>query len=257
MSLQSVLAEIKKVKAHAEENVDTGAPETLNARRGRKASAIESMKRFKREYKREMLNTAMFIVTVGSERDAFTKAGTEEFGLFSADPEAFYNDLAARVPQTLYLGKTGVSDIFEVVGRHLEDKMNELDLIEYNQLIFKAQYAQKINSKQELATLLKRAINSQIGSEIVAIQSVDSIFESAIERNHADSVTPVILSTGDAQLASEIVRDLRTTGGKVFLVGVGEVDSSLKSIDGAILLEDTTKKSIKAALTSMKKSLRK
>jgi hypothetical protein len=256
MSLKATLEEIKKVKGHAEENLDNAPPETLNARRGRKANAIESLKRLKRDYKRDMLDSAVFLVAVGSGREDFANIVSTENKWFSANPEVFYTDLANRVPTTLYLGKTGISDIFEVIGRHLEDKMNELDLIEYNQLIFKAQYAQKINSKEELATLLKRAINNQIGSEIVAIQAVDSLVGEAIERSHGDAITPIVLSTGDEELALELVRDFKTSGQPVQLVGIGEVSDKLK-LDGIMLLEDTSKKSIKSVLGSMKKLVRK
>lgn len=252
MSLKTTLEEIKKVKPHAEENLEGAEVATLNARRGRKANAVETLKRLKRDYKRDMLENAVFLVAVGSGRDEFASIVSTENKWFSANPEVFYQDLAKRVPGALYLGKTGISDIFEVVGRHLEDKMNELDLIEYNQLIFKAQYAQKINSQEELTTLLKRAINNQIGSEIVAIQAVDSLVDEAIERGHSDAITPIVLSTGDEDLALELIRDFRISGQPAQLVGVGEISQKLK-IDGIMVLEDTTKKSIKSVLSSMKK----
>jgi hypothetical protein len=44
MSLQTVLAEIKKVKVFADEDTSTGEASTLNARRGRKNQAVEQLK---------------------------------------------------------------------------------------------------------------------------------------------------------------------------------------------------------------------
>lgn len=256
MSLQSTLAEIKKVKPLAEEDTSTGPVETLNARRGRKNQAVESLKRLKREYKKGMLETAMFIIAVGSTRNELVEA-SKEHGIMSANPNDFYVDLSGRVPETLYMNKTGVSNIFEVLGRHLEDKMNELDLLEYNQLIFKAQYAKEIRSKEDFADLIRLAVNSQIGSEIVGIQAVESLVNQAIESGHSATFTPIMLAVDNVDFANDLVRDLRRLTDHVFVLGSGELTDGMKSLDGINVLEDTSKKSVKAALTAMKKTLKK
>lgn len=257
MSLQSVLAEIKKVKPFAEEDVSTGPMETLNARRGRKTQSIEQLKRLKREYKQELLQNTVFIISTGSGRDEFTKTATEEFGLFSADPETFYRDLAGRVPEVLYKGKEGVSNIFDVLGRHLEDKMMELDVNAYNQLLFKAPYAKQINSADEFTQLVKTAVNEQIGAEIAGIQAIDSLVETAIEKNHADKITPIVLSTNDEAFALSMLEDLGRLTTRVFLSVTGKANKTLKSVDGALLLKDASKENVESALKQMKQSLKK
>lgn len=256
MSLQTVLAEIKKVKVFADEDTNTGEPSTLNARRGRKNQAIEQLKRLKRDYKQELLQNTVFIVTTGSEREEFAKTSSE-LGLFVADPEAFYKDLASRVPEVLYKGKEGVSNIFDVLGRHLEDKMMELDINEYNQLLFKAQYAQKIEDVNDFAQLIKKAINDQIGSEIAGVQAIDSLVDEAIERSHADRYTPVVLATDDEQFALQLSRDLERLTTRVFVAVAGEGNETLKNLDGALILGDASKESVKAAIKEMRKNLRK
>lgn len=257
MSLQNVLAEIQKVKVFAEEDTNTGAPETLNARRGRKAQAIEQLKRLKRDYKQQLLQGTVFIVATGSGREEFAKLASEDFGLFSADPEAFYKDLASRVPEVLYKGKEGISNIFDVVGRHLEDKMMELDVNAYNQLLFKAGYAKQINNVDEFAQLIKTAVNQQIGSEIAGIQAIDSLVDIAIAKNHSDKVTPVILSTGDDQFALSLVKDLGRLTTRVFLSVTGDASSSLKNVDGALILSDATKTAVGNTLKTIKKNIKK
>ena len=258
MSLKTTLTEIKKFQPFAVEDVNSGPAETLNARRGRKNQAIESLKRLKRDYKKELRLNSVFIVTTGSAREDFVKVATEEeFGLFSANPEQFYQDLANRVPPSLYLRKQGVSNIFEVLGRHLEDKMMELDINEYNQLIFKAEHAQQIDSTEQFARLVKSAINKQIGSEIAGIQAIDSLVDTAIEKNHASDSTPIILSTEDEQFALDLARDLKRLTNRVFLLVAGDATDKVKSVDNALVLQDTTKKSIKDALKTMKKGLKK
>lgn len=257
MSLQSVLTEIKKVKPFAEEDTSTGEPATLNARRGRKNQAIEQLKRLKRDYKQQLMLNTVFIVSVGSEREEFAKIASEDFGLFVADPEAFYKDLAGRVAPVLYLGKEGVSNIFDVLGRHLEDKMMELDINAYNQLLFKAGYAQKINSQEEFTQLVKKAINDQIGSEIAGIQAIESLVDQAIEKNHADKITPVVLTTGDIEFAMSLVKDLLRLSTNVFLTVTGESDKNLKSSEGVLVLKDSTKKSVEQALKQIRKESKK
>lgn len=257
MSLQSVLAEIKRVKPFAEEDVNSGPIETLNGRRGRKAQSIEQLKRLKREYQQNLIQNTVFIISTGSQRKEFEEQGVKNFGLFAADPEQFYSDLAKRVAPALYLGKEGVSNIFDVLGRHLEDKMMELDINEYNQLIFKAEYAKQINSVEQFTQLVKLAINKQIGAEIAGIQAITSLVDVAIERDHADKITPVVLSTGDEQFAQDLLRDLERLTTRVFLAVSGDAPASLRNTEGALVIEEANKTSVGNALKTMKKNLKK
>ena len=257
MSLQTTLEEIKKLQLFANEDVNSGPVETLNGRRGRKNQAIENLKRLKRQYQQDLMLNSIFIIATGAGRDEFAKMATEEFGLFSADPEQFYKDLATRVPTSLYIGKQGVSNIFDVLGRHLEDKMMELDINEYNQLIFKAEYAKQVNSVEEFTTLVRNSINKQIGSEIAGIQAVNSLVDLAIEKNHADNTTPIVLSTGDEQFALDLLKDLGRLTSKVFLSVTGKSTKTLKSVEGALLLKDASKESVELALKEMRRNLKK
>lgn len=257
MSLQNVLAEIKKVKPFADEELTQEPIETLNARRGRKNQSVERMKQLKREYKSELMQNTVFIIATGSGREEFVKTATEDFGLFSADPEAFYKDLAGRVPEVLYKGKEGVSNIFDVLGRHLEDKMMELDINAYNQLLFKQGYAKTLKSVEEFTQLVKQAVNDQIGAEIAGIQAIDSLVETAIEKNHADKITPVVLSTGDENFALALLKDLARLDARVFLTVSGDSSKELKSAQGAIGMKDASKKSVQDVLKQVKQSLKK
>lgn len=256
MSLKTTLEEIKKIQPFAIEDTNSGPVETLNARRGRKQQAIESLKRLKRQYQQDMLLNSVFIIATGSGRETFAQIAGEKFGWFSTDPEAFYKDLAKRVPPALYLGKTNVSNIFDVLGRHLEDKMMELDINEYNQLLFKAEYAQQIESVEKFTKLIQGAINKQIGSEIAGINAINSLVEVAIEKGHSAQITPIILSTGDDQLAMELLRDLGRLTSRVFLSVSGEASQLLKSTDGALVLEEANKTTVSTVLKNIQKRLK-
>jgi hypothetical protein len=252
MSLETTIKELKTLKPFAEENVEEGPYETLNGRRGRKNNAIEQISNLKRQYLSELLASAIFIVTVGSKRDEFEKIATGKgFNLFSTDPETFYKDLASRVDKRVY-GFAGQTDIFDILGRHLEDKMIELGLTQYNQLIFKESYIQPINNLEQLTGVIKTAINDQIGAEIVAVQAVNSIVDKAVEVEHKTPTTPIVLNTKDEKLALDLIRDLQLKR-PAYLVVVGDASEKLKNVDGAVVLEEATKLTVKSVLDQIKR----
>src|ERR1700733_14243297 len=105
MSLSNVLEEIKKVKPIAEENTLTGNRDTYQARAGRKRNAKEQYQNLLDQYTEELRLSSAFIVVLGSLKEEFSTLAQSDFGCFSADPEAFYKDLANRLPAELYQNK--------------------------------------------------------------------------------------------------------------------------------------------------------
>lgn len=256
MSLSEILKEIKKVKPLAEENVDEGPAETLAGRRGRKNQSIESLKRLKVLYKNTLRETAAFILVVGDKRDDFTKTATEHYKCFSSDPDFFYSDLIDRIPNFSYLGKENIVNIFDILGRHLEDKALELDIIGYPQLIFRQEYHKHISSRQDLLDLVKKAVTEQVGGELVGIQAVKNLTDVAIERNNAAQFTPILLPSGDEKFALTIAKDLERISRKSFIVVAGVTNSPLSGRD-VITVTDPTNESVKKALKTISNSLKK
>lgn len=256
MSLSEVLEEIKRVRPYAEGNVEELPRETLNARRGRKAQAVESLKRLNSEYADFLRKTAAFVLVVGSKREEFTKLATENFKCFSADPDFFYSDLAGRIPQSLYLGKEGMSNVFDVLGRHLYDKAVELGLGEINQIIFRQEYRRHIATKEEFLALVKQAVNEQVGSEIVGYQAIDNLTNVAIDKNHNAKITPILLTTGDEKFALTVVRDLNKISTRTFIVAAGEVSAAVHG-SGTFTLEEPTNENVKKTLKNISSTLKK
>jgi hypothetical protein len=257
MSLENTLKLIKQFKPFAEEDVSSGPPETLSGRRGRKAQAIEQMKRLKREYKSDLLSTARFIVISGGSKDEFTQIATENFYCFSSDPEEFYKDLINRIPPTLYLGKEEITNVFDITGRHLEDKMVELDISEYNQLFYKQEFSKKIEKTEDFLEMVKKVVNKQIGAEIVGIQAVASLVDKAIEKDHDGKITPILLPTLDEQLIADLMKDLERLTSRVYLVSAGRSSKFLKSFEGVFPVKEVTKESVDETLKSIMKATRK
>ena len=250
MSLSTLMDQIKQVKPYVEENTDIGPRETMAGRRGRKAQAIEQMKILKRNYRMELLNTAAFVIVTGSEQKRFTDLVTyEKFESFNANPDDFYQDLAGRIPEVLYKGKESVVNLFDIIGRHLYDKAIELDLNEYDQLIFKQEHYVSIKNKNDLIALLKKAINQQVGAEIVGIQAVTSLVDKAVSMGHNSRVTPIILNTDDETLALELESNLRKLHPRsVSLVVAGRGNKNLKAVPNVILTKEVTEETVEQTL---------
>lgn len=249
MSLQKTIEEIKKVQPYINEDVDSGPRETMSGRRGRKNQAIESMKLFKRDYRQGLLQSAAFIIVTGSNKDAFQHLAAGKFECFSADPSDFYEDLANRIPEALYKGKESMVNLFDIIGRHLYDKAIELDLNAYDQLIFKQEHYVSIKNKEDLVELLKRAINAQVGSEIVGIQAVTSLVDKAIQKEHTAKVTPIVLSTDDEKLALDLESSLRRLNPRgVFLVVSGKGTKALSAVPNVVRIKEPTEENVEQAL---------
>jgi hypothetical protein len=258
MSLSKVMEEIKAIRPYTTEDVDSGPRETLSGRRGRKNQAIERMKGLKRECRLDLLTSAAFIIVTGSAKDAFASLATEKYDCFTANPNDFYQNLADRIPESLYKGKESMVNLFDIVGRHLEDKAMELDLQGYNQLIFKQEHYVSIKQKSDLVEMLKRAINAQMGSEIVGIQAVTSLVDTVIDKEHTAKVTPIVLATDDEKLAIDLESSLRRLNSRgVFLVVAGKGTKNLKTVPGVISVKEPTEETVEAALKGINASSKK
>lgn len=251
MSLAKVLEEIKKVKPYADEDVNSGPVETLNGRRGRKNQAIERLTTLRQEYRQNMLDTAVFIIVTGDKREEFAEAA-KNFKCFATDPNEFYLDLANQIPPIFYGGNASVNDAFDVLGRHLEDKARKLGIIGYPQLIFRQDYRVTLKSKEDLIDLTRRCINDQVGSEIVGLQALTSLVDSAIAADHSGKTTPIVLSTNDEKLALDLDGTLaRLKPRGVFLVVAGKGTKNLKAVKDAIFVKDTSPEAVEATLKTI------
>jgi len=253
MSLNKLLEEIKLIKVLAEEDLSGGNVDTYQAREGRKRNAKDRLKSLKEQYTNELRLSASFIIVTGAGKDEFSKIAQEEFKCFTADPEGFYKDLASRLPEELYANKASTSQLFDVVGRHLEDKANEMEIIGYPQFIMKQTYQRTVLGKDDFIGLLKEALNEQIGSEIVGLHVIRSLVDTAINANHGGRVTPIIMTTNDEGFALDLHNTLGRIGSKSFLVVAGKGAKTVRGTEGAFIAKEVTKESVESTLKSISK----
>lgn len=262
MALQDVLTELKKVSLVANTEVPADPVETLNGRRGRQRAAKEKLTKLREDYSNGLLSSAVFIVVTGSLAKEFSEASTgdastgEKLGCFTADPEDFYRELVAPMPTALF-GREGNGSLFDILSRHLEDKANNLGIIGYPQLQFKKGYTSKVSNREDFVQLVKRAINEQVGAEIVAIQSVRSLVDKAIEKNHKALITPIVLATTDEKFALDLGIAIQSTSTKVFTVVAGESTNPELAARTGFTLSEVSKESVTATLKKIVKKVNK
>lgn len=251
MSLTSIIEEIKTLKPFLEEDILQGPRETYAGREGRQRNARDRMKTLKESYIEELRGSAAFIFVAGFEKDRFCELATTEFNCFKADPEAFYKDLANRIPQELYTNKTSTANLFDIMGRHLEDKANEMQILGYPQLIMKNQYYRTLNSKEDFVGLIKESVNEQVGSEIAGLEVVRNVVDSAIAANHVGRITPIVLPTDDQELALNMSKNLGRIGARAFFVAAGKGAKIFKSTDGTFLVKEVERENVEACLKNI------
>lgn len=251
MSLNKIVEEINQIKPILSQDINDGPRETYSGREGRLRNAKERMKSLKESYIEELRSTSAFILVLGSEKDKFSELARNEFKCFTADPEGFYKDLANRLPQELYANKTPTANLFDIMGRHLEDKANEMQIVGYPMLIMKPQYQRALSNKEDFVGLIKQAVNEQVGSEIAGLHVVRSIADEAIENNHASRTTPIVLCTDDQNLALDLRNTLGRIGSRTFLVVAGKGAKSIKAAEGAFLIKEVEKENVEACLKNI------
>jgi hypothetical protein len=251
MSLTNIIEEINQIKPILKEDINVGPRETYAGREGRQRNAKERMKTLKEQYISELKSSAAFILVCGSEKEKFSELSKNNFKCFTADPEGFYKELANRLPQELYTNKTPTANLFDIMGRHLEDKANEMHILGYPMLIMKQQYQRSLSGKKDFVDLIKQAINEQVGSEIAGLHIVRSLADEAISNGHSSRITPIIMSTDDHALALDLSSTLGRIGSRAFLVVAGKGAKTIRSTDGAFIIKEVEEGSVENCLKNI------
>lgn len=256
-TLNTIIAEIDKVKPLAEQDVETNAnPQTLTAKRGQKRQAVEKLTSLSKDYEILLRNNALFLIVTGSERDTFAGLAAEKFSCYVTNPENLYTDIVNKIPDSILNGRESASSLFGLVSRHLEDKAGDLFALEMPLMTFKQAYNRAIKSKDDLLQLTKQAINEQVGVELVGAQAVRDIVKSAIETKHVERITPVVLNTSDEKLAQELLSGLSRMTHRVYLVQAGETTANLAMSDEIVNLTNIDEKSMGKFMKNLKRVIK-
>ena len=246
MSLSTILQEIEKTKPIAELDLTLGNENTFRGREGMKRAAIDKLEQLKTDYKKALVESTFFIILTGANRTLFNEvASNPDFECFSVDPDNFYNDLSSRVDEKLF-GRESTKYLFNIANNALYDKALEIGISRNSltEIKFDERYNTAVKNHQELANLLKLAVNQQIGSEIVGLDALSSIVNKALEKKHASSITAVLLNTGDENFALDLQKNLTRLKTKTFIVVAGKASKTLQNLPGAFHVKNVTEESV-------------
>lgn len=246
MSLNTILQEIEKTLPQAQMDLTMANESTFRGREGLKRAAVERLEQLKTDYKKALIESTFFIILTGSNRNHFSEvASNPDFECFSVNPDNFYNDLASRVDGKLF-GRESTKYLFNIANNALYDKALEIGISRNSltEIKFDERYNMAVKNHEELANLLKRAVNDQIGSEIVGLDAITSIADRALEKKHAGSITPVLLNTDDENFALDLQKNLTRLKTKTFVVVAGKASKTLQNLPGVLRVKDVTEESV-------------
>jgi hypothetical protein len=132
----------------------------------------------------------------------------------------------------------------------------EMGVLGYPQLIFKQTYEGTVTNKAEFLQLVKTAINDQVGGEMAGIHAVRSVVDTAIEKGHTNTVTPIVLSTSDERLAIQLAEALERLTPRVFAVTAGKSSKAMKAV-ASVSVKEATEESVEEALATIRSNLKK
>jgi len=257
MSLSSIIQEIEKTLPAAQLDLTLGNESTFRGREGMKRAAVDRLEQLKTDYKKALIESTFFIILTGAGRSTFNEvASNPDFDCFSVDPDNLYRDLASRVDSKLF-GRESTKYLFNIANNALYDKALEIG-ISRNSLMeikFDERYNRAVSNTEELAGLLKQAINDQIGSEVVGLDAISSIAEKALEKKHSGSITPVLLNTSDEVFALDLQKNLTRLKTKTFVVVAGKASKTLQALPGAFVLKTVNEQTVGETLTSIRSKI--
>lgn len=260
MNLAKTIEKMKEYKSIAETDVSEAPDATRGALQGRQREAITQLSYLRADVMMELVNSSAFVLVVGSGKDAFTTAATETFGCYSSNYEGLYKDLTDKAHPSYYNNRESTASLFDVLGDHLEAKAIAMGMKSYLGITYKNSYLRTLNSKEELLSLVKTAINASAdgdaAGELVAFHAVNAVVDKVIDSKNTNSIIPIILNGDDEKLALELVPLLKKMSSNVFLVTTGKPTKGSKSIAGAIQVKTPDSAGYEEVLKTIRSSLR-
>ena len=253
-TLKQLSEEIKKQTAIA--NSDPGQdPQTRRIRQGNIMQAKEQLKDLRLNYRKQLLNSAIFLIVTGDQSQKFAETAEDKYSCFSVNAEDFYNELISKVPTVLYENKISSGNLFDHISTALEDKARAMDIVSYPALIFESKYKKQLKDKKDLLALTKSAINDKVGSEMVAIDAMDKIAEKVMNSDLSGKTVPVVLYTTDSSQIEELAKGIkRSLTRNTFIISTGEVDEKTKNVSFDSV-EKVTAKAVEKSLLKLKQTL--
>lgn len=252
MNLQSTMKQILEKTELANDDLMNCTNNTRPMREANKRAAVESLKDLKNEYRKMVLQTAVYLVVTGSQAEELGELAKNESKCFSSDAESLYKKVLSKVDVRAYENKQFVPAILDTISNHLEDVALECGIQSYPMLRFTPKYSKTITKQEELLEIIKDAINVSVGGEMVGIYTVSQVLEDAIKRGHAEAFVPVILTATDENLAVTLSKDLKRLSPNTFLVTAGKAPKATKGLANVVHIKEASKEALEQLLKDLK-----
>jgi len=197
MNIQSLMNQIKEKTVLASDDLKSANNNTRPVREAAKKAAEESLMGLKNDYRKLLLSSAVYLVATGPQLDELVEVAKNNQKCFTAEADALYEKVLAKVDPRAYENKQFVPSILNSLSNSLEEIALECGIQSYPMLRFRPEYSKTITSKAELLDIVKDAVNVNVGGEMAGIYTVSKLLDQIVNREHSDSFTPILLTTKD------------------------------------------------------------
>ena len=136
-SFDVLLEEIKKNREIANLSLENPDPRTYTTKLGQIKRAKENLKELFLQYRQEVSNRAVFILTSGKHADSFIEIATgDEFGCFSTPAKSLYEEIASKISSRYYEDQTSSPALFDLFMSSFNDICDEIGIIGYPAVLF-------------------------------------------------------------------------------------------------------------------------
>lgn len=254
LSLKELAKELKKQQAIADSDPGTEQA-TRRMRLGNIQQAKEKVKGLELDFKKKVLDSAIFIIATGKDAKKFASVAEKTCGCFSVNSEDFYKELIQGVPTALYVNKTASGNLLEFISNNLEDKARTLDIVSYPGLSMESKYKKVLKDEKDLLDLTKKVINDKVGAELVGLDAINRIMAKLLKSKSVSKKVPVVIQVSDESMVEEIAKGLkRSLTRRTFIVSTGTADQKTLNMSFDVLSE-ATEETVEKSLMKLNKTL--
>ena len=226
-SFEALIKDIDKNRTIASTDISDSDPKTYNARLGKQKRAKQNLDDLFLEYREQVKNRAVFILTKGAQADSFIDVATgEDFGCFEVGADILYNQILLKVDKRYYDDQTSSPALFDLLMSSFNDICNDIGIISYPAVLFEKKYKRRLKSKEDLLKLTKEAFNDKVGSDLVGLYAIDKVARKAVNEGYGGTTIPIIVHSKDSKLVDELENSLKNINQNVFKVATTKKQTS-------------------------------
>ena len=218
-SFEALIQDINKNRTIANTVIENPNPKTYTTRLGKQKRAKQNLADLYLEYRTQVKNRAVFILTKGAHAESFIEVATgPDFGCFEVDAEELYKEIISRVNKRYYDNQTSSPALFDILMSSFNEICDDIGIIEYPAVLFEARFKRRLTSQEDLLKLTKEAFNTKIGSDLVGLYAIDKVSRKAVNSGYEGTTIPIILHSKDKGLTDELEKSLLNINRNVFKV---------------------------------------